>query len=227
MYALLLLALVVAAPVPKGPADEMGRDWGTRVDPDKDCRFRLDKGRLRITIPGTPHVMSAERGTTNAPRVVRDVAGDFTAEVRVSSDFPTDDKALVDRRWAFYGAGLVVWADEKNYIRFERARMHIAGRGWRCYPSWEMREDGEVARGWAWADGTLEEDRPAYLRLTRKGDELTAAVSQDGKEWRELPALKVKFGRTVKVGVIALQNTKAGYEAEFEALKVVPAGKPK
>lgn len=231
MQTVLLIGLTLAAgaPAPKDSSrDELQREWGTPVDPDGDCRFRPDRGRLRITVPGTPHVMAAERGTTNGPRVVREIEGDFTVEVRVSGDFPKDEKSLVEGRWAFYGAGLLVWADETNYVRLERAKMRNPQTGWRCYPSWEQREDGKVARGWNFADGALDETKPAQLRITRTGEILKAEVSEDGKKWRELPAtLTVNFGKKVQVGVVALQNTAAGYEPTFDAFKVTPAEKRK
>jgi regulation of enolase protein 1 (concanavalin A-like superfamily) len=169
--------------------------------------------------------MSVEKGLTNAPRVVREVEGDFTAEVRTSGDFPTDNHSLSEGRWAFYGSGLVIWESEKNYIRFERARMNIPKSGWRCYPNWELRQDGAMTRGWLWEDGTLDATQPAHLRITRKGQEVTGEVSQDGKEWRKLPKLDVKFGRTVRVGIAALQNTAAGYKPVFDGLTITSAGK--
>src|SRR5262249_34722886 len=55
------------------------RRWGLLVDPDLDCRFRVDKDQLHIKIPPKPHVLSAEIGATNAPRVLRDIEGDFHA----------------------------------------------------------------------------------------------------------------------------------------------------
>jgi regulation of enolase protein 1 (concanavalin A-like superfamily) len=91
---------------------------------------------------------------------------------------------------------------------------------WLCYASFEMRSKGVVVRGWKNEDGTLDEAKPAYLRLTRKGKEILAAVSQDGKAWRELPALEANLPKKVKIGVMALQNTPSGYEAILEDFKL-------
>jgi hypothetical protein len=42
------------------PRDLSG--WGHVLDPSRDCIVSLDveRNRLRITVPGTPHVLSAE-----------------------------------------------------------------------------------------------------------------------------------------------------------------------
>ena len=57
--------------------------WGRVLDPWRDCDVSLDgeRDRLKIRVPGTPHVLSAEDASSpmNAPRVVRRVRGDFTA----------------------------------------------------------------------------------------------------------------------------------------------------
>jgi hypothetical protein len=61
--------------------------WGRVIDPWRDCDVSLDaeNERLRIQVPGTPHVLGAEVSQLpmNAPLVVRRVRGDFTANVHV------------------------------------------------------------------------------------------------------------------------------------------------
>jgi hypothetical protein len=61
--------------------------WGRVMDSWRDCDVSLDRehDRLKIQVPGTSHVLSAEVLPINAPRVVRHVRGDFTAGVRVLS----------------------------------------------------------------------------------------------------------------------------------------------
>src|SRR5882757_2747807 len=85
-----LIALGTTAAAVLAGADATPRDlpgWGRVLDPSGDCEASLDleRNRLKVTVPGTPHVLSAEDPTLpmNAPRVVRRVRGDFTAEVRV------------------------------------------------------------------------------------------------------------------------------------------------
>ena len=82
VIALCTTAAAVLAGDDATPRDLSG--WGRVLDPSRDCDVSLDveHDRLKITVPGTPHVLSAEdpKLPMNAPRVVRRVRGDFTAE---------------------------------------------------------------------------------------------------------------------------------------------------
>src|SRR5262245_10145382 len=116
--------------------------WGHVLDPSRDCDVSLDveRNRLRITVPGTPHVLSAEDPglPMNAPRVVRRVRGDFTADVRVLGQLePGPSKTTYYD--PFHGAGLIVWQDPSNYLRLERAVGFIKGRP-HAYINYELRE---------------------------------------------------------------------------------------
>src|SRR5262249_36323812 len=71
------------------------RDWGSAVDPDGDCTFTIKPNALTIAVPGSDHVLGVERGRMNAPRVLREITGDFIAQVRVAGDFPAGARTLV------------------------------------------------------------------------------------------------------------------------------------
>ncbi|HWY88491.1 MAG TPA: hypothetical protein VNX28_17395 [Gemmataceae bacterium] len=198
--------------------------WGASVDPDGDCGFRVAQGNLHIIIPGKPHRLSIEAGATNAPRVLHAIDGDFRAEVQVRGAFPPDTKSLVGKNpWC--GAGLLVWQDEKNYIRLERARMHVPPNSFRCYANWEMRSGGKFTRKGAGSDGLLDDTKPAYFKLARQGSTFTGAYSQDGQQWQELPPIEAEFGKKLSVGVGANQNTASVFESVFEGLKITSGGK--
>jgi regulation of enolase protein 1 (concanavalin A-like superfamily) len=201
------------------------KDWGNSVDPDGDCKFRLELGKLHIKVPGTPHRLGIEVRATNAPRLLRQIEGDFHAEVQVQGTFPAAKKSLVGK-YPWFGAGLLVWQDDKNYIRLERANLIFNPGNAQCYANWELRLSGKHEVKGGGHDGILDESIPAFFKLDRKGDIFTAAHSQDGKEWKELPPIEAPFGKKVGVGVTASQNTAAGYEGVFEGLKITQAPKP-
>jgi hypothetical protein len=90
-------------------------------------------------------------------------------------------------------------ADEKTYIRLERAALVKCGETKR-YANWELRRDGEWVLAGAESVQSLE-DKATYLRLERKDEKLLAAISHDGKEWKELPPLNVELPEKLKVGV--------------------------
>ena len=84
--------------------------------------------KITIIVPGTPHLLSAELGRMNAPRLLRDMHGDFDALVRVGGVFHTSGRATVREYAPYHGAGILLWQDEDNYIRLEIARMSSMAR---------------------------------------------------------------------------------------------------
>jgi regulation of enolase protein 1 (concanavalin A-like superfamily) len=192
--------------------------WGRVLDPSRDCEISLDDehDRLKIAVPGTPHVLSAEdpKLPMNAPRVVRGVRGDFTAEVRVlgrlepgrSRSTPYDP---------FHGAGLIVWQDASNYLRLERAVGFIKGRP-HPYLNYELRKEGRLAM----SQGIAVEDHPLYLRLRRQGREFAAWYSRDGRRWVPLAGVEAPLNERVEVGVIAVNSSARTLTVELDRFSV-------
>jgi regulation of enolase protein 1 (concanavalin A-like superfamily) len=193
-------------------------DWGRVFDASQDCEVSLDfaLNRLRITVPGTPHVLSAEDPNLpmNAPRIVRPVRGDFTAEVRVLG-------RLVPGRYKttyydpYHGAGLIVWQDPSNYLRLERAVGFINGRP-RPYLNFELREDGRLAM----SHGITIKDGPLFLKLRRQGQEFSAWSSHDGHRWVQIDRVDTTLNERVEVGVVAVNSATRTLSAELEQLNI-------
>jgi regulation of enolase protein 1 (concanavalin A-like superfamily) len=198
------------------PADFAG--WGRVLDPSRDCEISLDveRDRLKIKVPGTPHVLSAEDPTLlmNAPRVVRRVRGDFTAEVRVLGRLEPG-RAKTTHYDPFHGAGLIVWQDPSNYLRLERAVGFIQGRA-HPYLNYELREGGRLTL----SHGITIEDRPLFLRLRRRGQEFSAWSSRDGRRWVPLAKVDTTLSERVEVGVVAVNSSTRTLSAELERFRV-------
>ena len=109
------------------------RGWGTLIDLDNDCAVREEAGKLMITIPGGTHDLNMELGGMNAPRVLREVDGDFTVQVKVSGGFDPGNEAAKSGTAPFNSAGLLLWQDEKNYLRLERNGWWSASGQLACY----------------------------------------------------------------------------------------------
>jgi regulation of enolase protein 1 (concanavalin A-like superfamily) len=192
--------------------------WGRAFDPSRDCEFSLDleRNRLKITVPGTPHVLSAEdpKLPMNAPRVVRRVRGDFTAEVRVLGRLEPG-RARTTTYDPFHGAGLIVWQDPSNYLRLERAVGFIKGRP-HPYLNYELREGGRLAM----SHGITIEDRSLSLKLRRQGQEFSAWYSHDGRRWVQLAKVGATLDERVEVGVVAVNSAARTLSAELERFSV-------
>jgi regulation of enolase protein 1 (concanavalin A-like superfamily) len=212
---------VTATPVPADRPWITG--WDKPVDPDMDCKFTREKDTLTIEAPGKDHDIAIERNLMNSPRLLRDVEGDFTAEVRVGGDFRPSNGSTTDERIPFVGAGLLLMADDKTYVRLERAAL-VKGGETKAYANWELRQDGNwVLHG---EEKILPlEDKATYLRLTREGGHVLGSVSQDGKDWKDLNALEVKLPAKVKIGVAAGGTSMDVFTPHFDQFKLTQKGR--
>jgi regulation of enolase protein 1 (concanavalin A-like superfamily) len=170
--------------------------------------------RLKIEVPGAPHVLSAEMPELpmNAPRVIRGVRGDFTASVHVLGRLQPG-RFKTTHYDPYHGAGLIVWQDSSNYLRLERAEGFVEGR-YLPYINYEVREGGRLTE----SHGFRTEDRPLFVKLRREGVAFFAWYSRDGRHWVELGQLDTSFGEPVEVGVVAVNSSTKALSAELEAL---------
>jgi regulation of enolase protein 1 (concanavalin A-like superfamily) len=193
------------------------QSWGRFVDPDNDCAFRLEKGTLTITVPAKAHDLGIERDQMNAPRVLRDVEGDFIAHVKVSGAFRVGN-ALLEDRAAYNGAGLLLMKDEKTYIRIERAA--FTRNETFHYANFELREDGEINQFGNATDQPLEDGKDTWLRLERQGDKIHGAVSQDGIKWLYQEPKTVALPKKLQVGVAAVNTASLEFAPQFTEFKL-------
>ncbi|HEY7326292.1 MAG TPA: hypothetical protein VH592_01535 [Gemmataceae bacterium] len=77
LVALLLACAALAAPAP-GP---FAGGWGSPHDPDKNCKIRRNNGVLTIEMPSNAHDFDPLHKRANAPRLVREVDGNFEIQV--------------------------------------------------------------------------------------------------------------------------------------------------
>lgn len=207
------------------PAPEKPREGGKTVpgvgsvtDPVGDSKISGDATGLTITVPAGDHTLDKERSNMTAPRILQTVSGDFTAQVTISGDYPQNASTEIGGRRPFQGAGLLLMASPETYIRLERAQVKLTEDGkveHFSYPSWELRFEGKQLRWGNSGDGTFSTPSTT-LRLTRAGSKVTAAISENGTEFRELDPLTIKLPETVQIGVAAGHNTTTPFEAEFE-----------
>ena len=222
---LLVLTVVAAAPAPGDkPAREGGAQkvegWGEFTDAGGQSKARKDGARVTIEVPAGSFDLYPESQNVNAPRLLQDATGDFSVQVKVVGKVMGEKGAeATGRDVAFNAATLLIWQDENNFVRYDRAGFHKAGKpNHQTY--YHIYQDGKR---------TAHLNRPlavkdSWLRLERKGDKVIASWSQDGKSWQNYPAQDVKLPDKVKVGVAALNASSKSFVASFEELKLTPAG---
>ena len=199
-HSLLTAALFVlaASGILLRPLHAADTAWGKVTDPDGDCKLTFEGGKLDCSIPGKDHALSIEVHRMSAPRVLQEVTGDFTVQVKVSGDYPQKVTSAVPDFAPWQGAGLLLWWDEANYVRFERAQLLLQGRSF-DYAGFEVRKDSQVLE-YANADSHPVEGKFTYLKLERHGDKVTGSFSADGTDWTPLLPADLKWPQTPACG---------------------------
>jgi regulation of enolase protein 1 (concanavalin A-like superfamily) len=219
---------VVAAPAPVyKPKPMLGmHGWDGPADPLGGTQFDFAGDELTMTVPGgTRRILNFPQGPTDGPHLLRDVEGDFVLQVRVGGDVrtaPDEDR---------HAAGIVLRAGKAG-CTVARGNWVFTGKG--------KTEEGfyGVVRRRGPTDevvfSTLLIPRPkeggtAYLRLTRRGNQVALSASEDGAIWRsvfdtkeDLPDLKVELPRKVKVGVFTETSGEASFRAFFDRFELKP-----
>jgi serine/threonine protein kinase/regulation of enolase protein 1 (concanavalin A-like superfamily) len=197
--------------------------WTDPIDPSGDCEVTRDpgSGRMTFVVPGTAHILSAELGQRNAPRVLRGVQGDFVAKVRVAQLTQPAGRATHKKYGPYHGAGLLLWQDEDNYLRLEIASDLRKGKLF-SYVNYELRKDGVLAH----SSGPKIEDGWNFLRLERRGDQFLASIGPDGAQWTAFPALTAKLETRLKIGALAINTASKPLKAELDGFEVTEPPSP-
>lgn len=218
-HLIVLLPLLVSAAV--ASAQDGGKDiegWGKFIDPLQDGNSKLENGTLALTAPGPVHDLSIELGKMNAPRVLQELAGDFTIVVRVDGEFAPGGQTIKVRT-PYHGAGILVGSDEKNYVRLERATLSRGGQ-YRHYTNYEVRLAGRLQRFGQVVDAPLKPGVSTWLKLERRGNGFRGFVKQEGTDWKELPGINVAYPDKLQVGVATVNASTKSLTALFSELSL-------
>lgn len=212
---LLIACAAFAAPVPKD-------SWDRPVDPDKDCKFVMKDDTVTIELPGTDHEF-AKRKRFNAPRLLRDVEGDFKIQVRVRATFHPSAKSTVDGEKPRVAAGLLLVDTDKNYLRLEyeacrRTNGRPGGVAFKLLGEQIIEAELKPPR----KEDYQAKKEHVYLWMQRQGDCLTEAFSFDGKTWIRHYTIEgvLKLPKKVKVGIAAYSTSTEPFKAHFDQLKL-------
>jgi hypothetical protein len=212
---------LLAAPAPLPRAWFSG--WDKPVDPRGDCQFDREADKLTVTVPGGwPRPPAGPGRWLNFPRLLRDVEGDFVVSVRVGGAFrPTG-------RDGCHAAGLLLTDGETAFVLGRGAAAEGFPKG--GDPGAVLpRPLGTFLLGGGdelYASG-LPLGQPEYLRLERRGNELRAAFSADGKTWGRFrrPPPEVKLPRKMKVGVVVEATAPGQFKPWFDRFQLSRPGK--
>jgi squalene-hopene/tetraprenyl-beta-curcumene cyclase len=209
-----IIRVAAAAGQATGPRPVVLEGWGEVVDPDGDCKLTLEGDRLAILVPGRLHDLQAEAEKSNAPRVLREVEGDFVAVVKVVSKLEPSGEGTRQGGSPSNGAGLLLWKSDGNYIRLERAAV-ARDRSISHYVLVQQWKDRDPTNR-----GSSVPDGPMLLRLSRKGNEVSASASMGGQHWHDMGKLTVDYPAKLKIGVAAVNSASQPFTAELTEFQV-------
>ncbi|HTU18363.1 MAG TPA: tetratricopeptide repeat protein [Gemmataceae bacterium] len=196
---------------------EQARKNNPTNNPDHDVQFKEAEGRLTITVPAWPHLLGVEGGLSNSPRVLFDVEGDFAAQARVGGDFRPATIAANGRRLSWLGAGLLLWVDDNTFLRLERAGWY-GRKPFTLYVNWEARQNGKPKNPRHNYPGLSTAE--TYLRLERRGKQILASYSEDGRTWRQVTPLAIELPAKVKIGVLAGSSMGRVFAPTFDQFQI-------
>lgn len=184
----------------------VGWQW---IDPDEKYNptpHDVKSGVLRIKIPTRKNLYGDNR---NAPRYLKAIKGDFQIETRVKF-LPKEN---------YQGAGLLIYKDENNYLRFERAYGGVGGGGEGIRI--DVRKGDEYAP-LVTPDEIRTEAGEVNLKITRSGRVFTAYWRlNEEAEWRVAGEFESDYPDTVMAGLVAC-NTAREVSAEFAYIRLLP-----
>lgn len=187
----------------------VGWQW---IDPDEKYAptpHDVKKRVLSVTIPSGKDLYGENR---TAPRYVKAITGDFQIETRLKFR-PTED---------YQGAGLLIYKDDNNYIRFERGYGGVGGGGG------GLRIDVRTTTDYKTLatpnDIPLESDE-VELKMVREGRRFTAFWREnEDTEWREAGEYESDFPETILAGLV-MCNTAREISTEFQYIRLLPAAR--
>jgi regulation of enolase protein 1 (concanavalin A-like superfamily) len=189
--------------------------WGVATDLDGDCKFAPDGNTLVIEVPNTDHGLIANLiDRSNAPRVLREVEGDFEIQVKVDGTFKPTGPGTTLLNMPTNEAGLVVINDADNFITLLRsASFRNDKNNTSVAVSHRTEARGQGMRRPQIGGGTT------YLRLVRQGSKFLPSASSDGKTWESLRPVEVDWPGRLKLGVTALtKGAEQPFSVTFDEL---------
>ena len=179
-------------------------------------------GATTIDLPaGVPVNNAPQYDLFNAPCALVKVEGDFVVSVGVDNTFDPGGEGIVvpsgkKLPFSFQSAGILVWQDEKNFVRLERSKMSDGKISMTNRVLVEVYKNGREA-----AVHYIDvPERPVGLALIRKGGSIQLLFALPPKQLSVFQEMAVDFKKEVFVGLAAANLSKRGFQAKFEEFRL-------
>ena len=214
---------VVAAPVPaRGEKELLAKLWGKT---EGQGEFELNGKQLTLRSNfGKPNKEFTWGERVSVPRTARVVTGDFEITVCVLDATPPQEDGKVDTGRPETSAGLYIRGAEMS-LRYHLSQYYQAINGKPAALSRRLGIYANYPRGGASGSlGAVEDGKSTYLRLIRKGKDLTMSHSFDGKKWsapnNPFRNIDMSIPDELTVGVYLSHSTYQFAHATFDGFTV-------
>ncbi len=197
--------------------------FSCEVNIGDDVKIVSSPGKVMINVPGgAPLTNAPQFKLFNAPCALVRVKGDFLCAVTVTNEFDPGGTtvALPSGRklpFTFQGAGLLLWQDEKNFIRLERCKGSDGDIGTIHRVLVEIYKNGREA-GVHYTKALP--DRPVVLAARRKGSTVQFLYAESKEEMVVFQEVVLDFDPEIFVGLSASTLSKLPFQAKFERFTV-------
>ncbi|MCW4022948.1 MAG: DUF1349 domain-containing protein [Candidatus Bathyarchaeota archaeon] len=179
----------------------LSSDWSV-VDPTESSTFELNSksGYLTISTTASSDVDLMGGVNFNAPRILQSVEGDFTVETKIWA-VTTDN---------IQSAGIVLWIDENNFLRLERAQR---------YDNQEILFIGTIDGDWSMSSAESSNPgevlqittiNPTFLKLERKDNVFYGYYSKDGQNWNLITSIELDVENSTQIGLYVVNRLSYG-----------------
>jgi hypothetical protein len=191
---------------------------GVFENPAGECQFKLPG---KLTVPRLHHDLNPARWPdVNAPRILKDVVGDFVVQIKIhpfTFENESTQEDVITGQYSFVAAGLLVWKNPKTFVRLMRARMGTTS-GCSTFSDFEHFWNGGYRGG---DRKSHKNDSATFLRVTRQGDQLALDSSVDGKVWVTIAEQELFLDKKLKVGFGAVNfGVTEAVDIRFEDFEV-------
>jgi regulation of enolase protein 1 (concanavalin A-like superfamily) len=189
--------------------------WGDVIDPEADCKIQIADGGVSLEVPGSLHDLNPGIGKSNSPRILREIEGDFVAQVKVCGEFQPEAPPTREGAFPFNGAGLLLWLDADHCLRMECGAVLRNGR----VGAFLLFERHELGRPVTRNNAYLEEG-DVYLKIERRGNRILAFYGTDGQQWAEAKPMQFEWPARLNVGFAAVNTAFSPLSVRFEDFSV-------
>lgn len=197
--------------------------WGRFVDPWGLGNASVRGGDLVLRNAAMSSVYSENPGWRTAPRVLRKVAGDFTAEVTLHPDFGLAASFSGYDHDLYQNAGLLVVGDDHRWIRYEQ---HVGERNAKTLIRQHVVRAGVASIG-NHQTAAWDPKKPLTLRVRRHGVFMECSWRQESGDWAAGAAFRCDgWPDEVEIGPFINNGVTRPLEIRFSNMSVTSGSPP-